>query len=211
MAKKGVIAAAVAGLFILSGGAWLYLSGQDEGQVAEACTASQARAERLAPLAVMDVAAFVPHTSSSRRLPDVAFADAEGKAMTLSDFKGRTVLLNLWATWCAPCREEMPEFDEVEADMGGAGFTILPLSLDAGDDAKPRAFYAEIGLEHLGLYHEGTMRAFNELKATGLVVGLPTTILIDESGCTLGHLSGPAKWASPSARALIAEAMKKTD
>lgn len=207
MSRSSLIASFLLALFTLVGGVWLYLANTKDQMAFASCTYADTFANQLDPWANGKMAAFVPHTGTSRLLPDVVFKDAEGQNVRLSDFRGQKVLLNLWATWCAPCRVEMPEFDELQNRFGGNDFKVLPLSIDTGDDQKPKAFYEEIGLQHLGFYHDGSLAAFQTLRGTGLVVGLPTTILIDEEGCTLGHMSGPAEWASGHAFSLISAAL----
>jgi|TARA_B100000378_G_C18037960_1_gene409632 thiol-disulfide isomerase/thioredoxin len=135
---------------------------------------------------------FVMH-ETPRPLPVVTFEDGAGQALTLASFKGKTVLLNIWATWCVPCREEMPTLDALQAKLGGPGFEVVPLSVDRAGPEVVRKFYAEIGIRNLGLYIDASMRASFDLAA----VGLPTTLLIDGEGRELGRLVGPAEWDAP--------------
>ena len=128
-----------------------------------------------------------------RSLPEITFEDGAGQALTLASFKGRTVLLNIWATWCVPCREEMPTLDALQAELGGSGFEVVPLSVDRAGPEVVRKFYAEIGIRNLGLYIDASMQASFDLAA----VGLPTTLLIDAEGQELGRLVGPAEWHAP--------------
>lgn len=132
---------------------------------------------------------FVMH-DAPRPLPEIRFEDGNGVALTLADLRGKTVLLNIWATWCVPCREEMPTLDALEAELGGPAFEVVPLSVDRAGPEVVRKFYAEIGIEHLGLYIDASMRASFDLRAPGL----PTTLLIDSEGRELGRLVGPAEW-----------------
>lgn len=130
-----------------------------------------------------------------RDLPSLSFADGDGRRLTLEDFRGKVVLLNVWATWCIPCRREMPTLDRLEARLGGPDFHVLPLSIDrAGSDAV-RRFYHEIQIENLGIY-VGEER--QTLGALG-VIGLPTTLLISREGQEIGRLVGPAEWDGPEA------------
>lgn len=135
---------------------------------------------------------FVMH-EAPRPLPEIKFEDGNGEALTLADLRGKTVLLNIWATWCVPCREEMPTLDALEAELGGPAFEVVPLSVDRAGPEVVRKFYAEIGIEHLGLYIDASMRASFDLQAPGL----PTTLLIDSEGRELGRLVGPAEWDTP--------------
>ncbi len=141
---------------------------------------------------------FVMH-EAPRPLPEIKFEDGNGHALTLTDLKGKTVLLNIWATWCVPCREEMPTLDALEAELGGPTFEVVPLSVDRAGPDVVRKFYAEIGIEHLGLYIDATMRASFNLQAPGL----PTTLLIDSEGRELGRLVGSAEWDTPEMIAFL--------
>ena len=141
---------------------------------------------------------FVIH-EAPRPLPEIRFEDGNGEALTLADLRGKTVLLNIWATWCVPCREEMPTLDALEAELGGPSFEVVPLSVDRAGPEVVRKFYAEIGIEHLGLYIDASMRASFDLQAPGL----PTTLLIDSEGRELGRLVGPAEWDTPEMIAFL--------
>ena len=141
---------------------------------------------------------FVMH-EAPRPLPEIKFEDGNGGALTLADLRGKTVLLNIWATWCVPCREEMPTLDALQAELGGPGFEVVPLSVDRAGPEVVRKFYAEIGIEHLGLYIDASMRASFDLQAPGL----PTTLLIDSGGRELGRLVGPAEWDTPEMIAFL--------
>lgn len=121
------------------------------------------------------------------------FSDAEGRKLTLEDFHGKVVLLNVWATWCISCREEMPTLDALEAQLGEADFVVIPLSIDKAGLPAVGKFYDEIGITHLGMYLAESIRAQFALG----VFGLPTTILIGRDGRELGRLVGPAEWDSP--------------
>ena len=125
--------------------------------------------------------------------------DGDGRNLTLADFEGRVVLLNIWATWCPPGREEMPTLDALQARLGGSDFHVLPLSIDRAGLEPVRRFYRETGIRNLDLYIAEDTRAMLALA----VVGLPTTILIDRIGRECGRLAGPAEWNSPEAVAQI--------
>ena len=113
----------------------------------------------------------------------LAFEDADGKPATLGDLAGRTLLVNLWATWCLPCRAEMPALDALERERGDEAFAVVPINVDLGDPGKPKAFYGETGLKSLPFYRDETMGVFNDLKARGIALGLPITLLVDPAGC----------------------------
>jgi thiol-disulfide isomerase/thioredoxin len=132
-------------------------------------------------------------------LPDVSFVNGEGKEASLKDFAGKVVLLNLWATWCAPCREEMPALDRLQKELGSDKFQVVALAVDKAGLDGARKFLTENKIEGLELYADPTARVGTELKA----IGMPTSILIDAQGREIGRLIGPAAWDSPEAKRLI--------
>lgn len=127
-------------------------------------------------------------------MPKLAFNDGDGKSITVVDFKGKVVLLNIWATWCAPCRKEMPTLDRLQATLGGPDFIVLPVSIDRKGMDAVSVFYADTGIKNLGRYVAPA--ANHVLDAIG-VWGLPATLLLDKQGRELGRLEGPAEWDSP--------------
>ena len=136
-------------------------------------------------------------------LPAITFKDAAGKDFDLKAWRGKVVLLNLWATWCAPCRHEMPALDSLKAELGGADFDVLALATDRGGIDKPKKFWTETGIKSLALY----LDTGDATHALG-ILGMPTTLLIDREGREIGRLVGPAEWASPEAKALLKAALK---
>jgi thiol-disulfide isomerase/thioredoxin len=132
-------------------------------------------------------------TGSPRPVPDLQFQDGRGNPLALSDFRGRAVLLNVWATWCTPCREEMPTLDRLQQKLGGPAFEVLALSIDNGGVAAVRRFFEEVGVRSLSVYVDPSMRATEKLR----IVGVPTTLLIDREGRELWRKTGPAQWDSP--------------
>jgi len=132
-------------------------------------------------------------------LPDIAFVDAQGVAKSLKDFRGKAILLNLWATWCAPCREEMPSLDRLQKELGSDTFEVVALAVDRGGLDAARKFLDGIKVSNLKLYADATTRSGGALR----VVGMPTTILIDKDGREIGRLPGPAAWDSAEAKRLI--------
>jgi len=132
-------------------------------------------------------------------LADVSFVDGSGTPKTLKDFRGKTVLLNLWATWCAPCREEMPSLDRLQAALGSDKFEVVALAVDRTGVDAARKFLADTKVNALKLYADPTTRSGSALKA----VGMPTTILIDAEGREIGRLPGPAEWDSEHAKRLV--------
>ena len=196
-------------LVLLAAGLWaVYGNSMQEGNVAGAtsCEGSAQATARLAGLNVGDVAAFAI-ADAPKFIGDLTFNDETGTQTSLSTAKGSTVLLNLWATWCAPCREEMPSLDALQSEMGSDNFQVLPVSIDLKEDTKPKAFFAEIGIKHLPFRHDGTLGVFNRLKKMGLAFGMPTTLIVDPEGCALGVMNGPADWAGEDAKALIRTAI----
>ncbi|CDM59456.1 MULTISPECIES: thiol:disulfide interchange protein TlpA [Rhizobium] len=197
--------AAVAG--IIAGAAAVYIreagSGNGGAQTASGeCAAAKDVAARISPFLKGQVAAMVA-ADEHRKLTAVAFKGADGKPMTLDNFAGKTVLFNLWATWCVPCREEMPALNALEKELGSDRFQVVPVNIDTGDDEKPKAFLSEIGVDALKLYRDNTIEVFNSLKKQGLAFGLPVTLLINDKGCLISAMNGPAAWDSEDAKALI--------
>lgn len=174
--------------------------------VAKSCLGAPGTIAAITPFAKGELAAFQP-VDRSIDLTEIPFKDKDGKTVTLADWKGRTVLLNLWATWCPPCIREMPSLQKLQVELGGDNFEVVPVSIDLGDDSKPKAFYKKIGLTQLPFYADSTMEIFNTLKKKNLAFGMPTTILIDKEGCSVGVLNGPAEWASNDAFELIKSAL----
>ncbi|TCT39088.1 thiol:disulfide interchange protein TlpA [Martelella mediterranea] len=172
---------------------------------AQQCETAAKTAETLRPLATGEVAAFVV-ADEPRPMTDLNFRDQNGET-SLSAFRGKTVLMNLWATWCVPCREEMPALDALERELGSDVFEVVAVNIDTGSDEKPVSFMDEIGIQSLAFYRDETMKTFNTLKKDGLAFGLPATLLIDENGCLLGSMNGPAEWASEDAKTLVSKAL----
>ena len=200
-------AAAVAG--VLAGTAAVYVKLSGDGKPADValadCAQALATAERIAPLARGEVAAF-RIADAPDRLTDLAFNAPDGAALTLADFAGKTALINLWATWCVPCRAEMPALDRLQADLGGDAFTVVAINVDVRAPERARAFLDEIGVRHLTFYADPTVAILDDLRKRGLAFGLPVTVLVDGKGCRIGVVEGPAAWDSGDAKALIAAA-----
>lgn len=134
---------------------------------------------------------------------DFNFEGDGGTSKSLKDWRGKVVLLNLWATWCVPCREEMPALDKLQTALGGKDFEVVAINIDKGGPEKARDFLKEIGVAGLALYTDPSGRLFSTIRA----VGMPTTLLIDREGREIGRLVGPADWASPEAKTLIETAI----
>src|SRR3954463_1295531 len=172
-----------------------------------ACAGAVDLAKKIGPLAHGEVAALTMATSPLR-LPDLAFEDAEGKPRKLSDWRGKTVLVNLWATWCVPCRKEMPALDSLQTKLGGKDFEVVAVNIDPRDPEKPRNFLKEANLTKLGYYSDQKAKVFQDLKNIGKALGMPTSVLVDGQGCEIANLAGPAEWASDDAIKLIKAAME---
>jgi thiol-disulfide isomerase/thioredoxin len=171
-----------------------------------ACRPAVDLAKKLAPLARGEVAA-VNVAKAPLKLPNLAFNDASGKPLTLADFHGRTVLLNLWATWCVPCRKEMPTLDALQGKLGSPSFEVVAVNIDTRDPGKPKHFLSEIGVQKLAYYSDPSAKVFQDLKAVGRAFGMPTTVLVDREGCEIGTIAGPAEWGSDDAVKLIQAAL----
>jgi thiol-disulfide isomerase/thioredoxin len=170
-----------------------------------ACPGALVKAAALRPLAQGEMAALSV-SAAPHPLPELKFAGADGAATGLTDFKGKTLLLNLWATWCAPCRQEMPALDRLQEKLGGPDFAVVAVNIDTAKLDRPKAFLKDNGIKTLGFYADSTAEVFQALKGAGKALGLPTTVLVDRNGCELGVMAGPAKWDSPEALALLTAA-----
>lgn len=127
-----------------------------------------------------------------RSLSRIEFENGAGETLTLDDFRGRIVVLNLWATWCPPCRREMPTLDRLQAELGGPEFEVVALSVDRAGMEVVDEFFVETGVEHLVPYIDTSMRALPRLA----IAGLPTTLVIDQRGREIARRVGEADWAT---------------
>ncbi|MGV3549129.1 thiol:disulfide interchange protein TlpA [Rhizobium sp.] len=205
---KLVALAAVAG--VIAGGVGVYMRGGGDGNAPAVasvdCTPAQSTIARLDPLAKGQLAAFITE-KNGRNLSLPPFKGPDGKDITLAAYAGKVQLINLWATWCVPCREEMPALNTLQKDLGGDKFQVTAINLDTGDASKPMEFLTEEKIDALPLHHDATLSTFNQLKKAGIAIGLPASVLIDGKGCMLGALNGPAAWESDDAKALIRAAI----
>jgi thiol-disulfide isomerase/thioredoxin len=197
----GLAAVPVLGLAL----AGLYGTGWLPGNQGECASAKQAAA-RMAPLARGEVAAFHVARPAEPALV-LAFDDPDGRRKTLSDFRGRAILLNLWATWCEPCRREMPALDRLQVELGSTNFEVVAVNIDTRNVEKPKPWLAEAGVTRLAYYSDREAKVFQDLRRAGQAEGMPTTLLIDAQGCRLGTMAGPAEWSSPEGLALIRAAL----
>lgn len=170
------------------------------------CFAAVETAKKLEPLARGEVAGLTM-AKTPLKLPDLEFKDAEGQPTRLSNWRGRTVLLNLWATWCVPCRKEMPALNELETRLGGSDFQVVAVNIDTRDADKPKAFLKEGNLNRLDYFTDTSAKVFQDLKGIGRALGMPTSVLIDGKGCEIATIAGPAEWASDDAVKLLKAAV----
>jgi thiol-disulfide isomerase/thioredoxin len=205
--KAALIAAAVlAGLGALAAVYGVLGLARNPGD--PACRPALDLARRIEPLVHGEVAAVRP-AEDARKLPVLAFQDADGRPKSLADWQGRTVLVNLWATWCIPCRKEMPALDALQDKLGSPQFEVVAVNIDTRNLDKPKTWLHGIGVGHLAYYSDANAKVFQDLKVAGKAIGMPTTLLIDPNGCEIASLSGPAEWASPDGVKLITAALRR--
>lgn len=169
---------------------------------AAACPAAAGATARLDPLIHGEVAAF-SLAQPARAEPDISFTAPDGRPTSLAAFKGKALLVNLWATWCVPCRQEMPALNELQQKQGGPDFQVVAVNVDTTRLDRPAAFLKQNGITDLALYADPSADVLQSLKRQGGLLGLPTTLLIDRNGCELGRMAGPAAWDSPDGQAVI--------
>lgn len=207
---RGFLLAGVVALVIAGGAAYGILTFHQAGGFETAtgpCAGTGVIVDRVKPKIGGEVAAMVP-ASGPLSLSQLQFQKADGSKTTLADWSGKTILLNLWATWCAPCRAEMPALDKLQAALGSKDFEVVTINVDsasAGD--KPHKFLSEVGVKSLSFQSDPTLGVVKALQKVSRSRGLPTTMLIDGKGCEIGTMYGPAQWDSPDAQKLIAAAM----
>lgn len=208
--KKIIALAALAG--IAAGAVAVYVMERPSGNIAVATnTADQcpmkAEGAKAIDAAAVGAIAAMRGADKPQSMSSLSFTGPDGKPVRISDFKGKTLLVNLWATWCAPCREEMPALDALETKKGSDKFEVVTINIDTGDDTKPKAFLGEIGVKSLDLYRDPSMGVFNELKRKSLAFGLPVTMLVDKEGCQIAAMNGPADWSSDDALRFVDAAL----
>ena len=134
-----------------------------------------------------------------RPVPEIRFKDDQGRDLTLANFRGRVVLLNIWATWCVPCRKEMPTLDRLEGRLGGKDFHVIALSIDRKGIEAIKDFYREVGVEKLAIYLDPSGKGSHDLA----IPGVPTTLLINREGGEIARKLGEAEWNSPEMVSLV--------
>ena len=204
--KPNAVSLAVGGLILLAtalGIYWFQGEARKAGPAAVAVVSAGGPAQTVTrDLATGALAAFLVKPER-KPVPDIAFQDGSGGAVKLSQWRGRVVLVNLWATWCAPCRKEMPDLAKLQQAMGSKDFEVVAISVDRKGVEASSAFLKDNGADALKLYVEPTAAILNDLQA----IGLPATVLVDREGNEIGRLLGPADWSSPEAQALITAAL----
>lgn len=201
--------AGVGGVYVMgtpSGNTSAVAGNVSDGGGSAQCSAAPALAETIKPLARGQIAAMTS-VSEPISLASLTFNAPDGTQTSVADLAGKTLLINLWATWCAPCREEMPALDELQTTMGSDSFEVIAVNIDQGGDEKPKNFLNEIGVSSLGFYRDNTMGIFNTLKKDGYAFGLPVTLLVDDKGCLLANMNGPAHWSGDDAKAYIGKVL----
>ena len=197
------LAVGVAGLYGMKPGS---RNAQVAGGAAPNCEPARILAEKLDPIAKGEIAALKINKTPAP-LADVTFFSHDGRPLKIKDFAGKVVLMNLWATWCAPCRAEMPALDRLQTELGGKDFEVVAVNIDTTRLDRPRAFLNEVGVKKLAYYQDQSATIFSDLKKAGKAFGMPTTLLIDGKGCELGVMAGPAEWSGQDAQYLIRTAL----
>ena len=191
MNRAAIALAGVVVLGVAAGGAYRAMTSPEKNAASSSSVPGSA--------ATIETLTSAP-AGTGRMLPDLRFVDAAGAPRALSEFRGRVVLLNLWATWCVPCREEMPALDRLQAALGGPGFEVVALAIDQGGIAAVTRFYTELKLGALRIYLDQNGDALNKLGG----LGIPLTILVDRDGRELWRVVGPREWDAPEAVRAIA-------
>jgi thiol-disulfide isomerase/thioredoxin len=204
MRSRTKILVATGAVALLALGGTAFYSGRGDAGNAS-CAAAAKTAATMAPLARGEVAAFEV-AKRPRPAPELAFTGPDGQPTTLAALKGKTVLVNLWATWCAPCLKEMPSLDALQKEMGGPDFAVVAINIDTRNLDKPKGWLAENKVTNLAYYSDPQASTFQVLRATRKVEGMPVSLIVDRAGCELGIIQGPADWASADAKALLSAA-----
>jgi thiol-disulfide isomerase/thioredoxin len=199
-ARQAVFAAIGVAALGITGAVWLS-NGAGSGAT---CAAQPEMAAAIDAVAIGELAALTP-TAGGRAYGDMEFVDDTGRPVTLKDYAGPKYLVNFWATWCVPCREEMPALNALAARYDTDDFMVVPINLDLGDDGvlKAQKFLDDAELTNLPLFADPTFSAFDRLKANGVAIGLPATLLLDEEGCEIAVLQGPAEWDAEDAHNVV--------
>ncbi len=211
------IGVAAFGLYLIGSGLYgLWKGGNPDApqqaaplSLAPSCKVDPAILAGMKKAAIGDVAGFSVN-AEPKMLGNFTFKAPDGTARAFADFQGKVILVNLWATWCAPCRKEMPALDELQRGRGGKDFEVVAVNVDTREPEKAPEFLDEIGVTSLTRYQDSSGGLLQDMKKANRAPGLPTTVLLDGKGCELGFLLGPAEWAGKDALALVDAALGKT-
>ena len=206
MTSRSKMAVALGALVLVAlGGVAAFYSGQG-GAGNSTCNAATTKLAQLRPLVKGEVAGIlVPERSAP--VPDLAFNGPDGKPTSLSAMRGRTVLVNLGATWCPPCLLEMPALAKLQKTLGGPDFEVVTVNIDTRNLDKPKEWLAKKDIAGLAYYADPEAKVFQDLRAAKKAEGMPVSLLVDPQGCELATLQGPAEWAGTEALALIRTAL----
>jgi len=202
--KKIGLALGVVAALGLAGVAAFYSVRGDAGN--GSCSAASAAVARMKPLVKGEVAAVELRTRP-QPAPALAFTGPDGQPTTLAALKGKTLLVNLWATWCAPCLKEMPSLDALQKEMGGPDFAVVAINIDTRNLDKPKTWLADNRIAALPFYADPQAATFQVLRAAHKAGGIPVGLTVARAGCELGIIQGPADWASTEAKALMKAAI----
>jgi thiol-disulfide isomerase/thioredoxin len=189
-ATMAAIAALVLLILVLEHGSQILSPGKTVQQATRASGSAGSGSATARVLSVFD---------QPRHLPEIRFQDDQGHDLTLADFRGRVVLLNVWATWCVPCRKEMPTLNRLQARLGGKDFLVIALSIDRKGVEAVQDFYSEVGVERLAIYLDPSGKGSQGLA----IPGVPTTLLINREGREVARKLGEAAWDSPEMVSLV--------
>jgi thiol-disulfide isomerase/thioredoxin len=192
MSRSKLVYTALAAIAIIAAVFAFAPSGAVTGGLSEATRA------KVQALQTGDMKKLVLHPAP-QAVAAAPYTTAEGKTARLSEHTGKIVLLNFWATWCAPCRKEMPMLAELQSELGGADFEVITLATGRNDPAAMARFFAEIGISNLPLHTDANSAVAREMG----VLGLPATVLIARDGTEVARLLGDADWASDSAKNIL--------
>ena len=137
---------------------------------------------------------------------DVSFIHEDGSDMTLQDLQGQYSVVNFWATWCAPCRHEMPQLSQLQAELGGDDFKVVTIATGRNDLPAMKRFFAEIEVDNLPLHKDPRQKLARDMG----VLGLPVTVVLDRDGNEVARMQGDADWSSDSAKAIISALIADT-
>jgi len=180
------------------------IQGQRQETPAPACGLDGARLERLQASAQGAVSGLIFAKTPFYYAGDLRFKNDSGEWLSLANFQGRALLVNLWATWCGPCRDEMPQLGSLQQQAGDKNFEVVAINLDKGGAEKAQDFLRLVKADNLALYHDGEMATFQNLRRAGLARGLPTTLIVDRQGCLVATFIGSAPWGEADASRFIA-------